>query len=237
MARANIAPGSRGLDIGCGTGDVTFRLAAAVGPKGHVVGIDPNPAALNTARQSARNTGLVHVAFEETDLFAIAEAGAPFDVITCRRVLMYLPDQGAAARALKRLLRPGGLLVIQEHDATLRHSTAPVPLYDQARDWVWDTVAAEGANVATGFDLYDLLATAGFSDIDISAEAIVETPQQASPLPGIIEAMIPRIEAAGIARPEDIDIETLAERLAAERQNCGATTVSELIFGAIARVA
>lgn len=235
IAQAGIPPGVAALDVGCGGGAVTLRLARAVGQEGRVLGIDTNPRALATARQAAQDEGAAHVTFAEQDLFDLARSDRRFDVVICRRVLMYLPDQAAAARAFRSLLRPGGCLVIQEHDATMSHATAPLPLARAASRWIWETVRAEGANPGTGFDLYGLLAGAGFADVQVTAEAIVQTPAQPANTAQIVRVMLPRIEAAGVATAQEIDIDTLEDRLAAERDGAQATGISEMIFGAVAR--
>lgn len=236
VAQASIPQGAKALDIGCGSGVVTFRLSRAVGVQGEVVGLDLNAEALERGRQKSIELGLTNTSFLKRDLFEFALEGLQFDVITCRRVLMYLPDQAAVAKVFRSLLKPNGVLIIQEHDATLRHSTSRRPLADQARAWVWDTVKAEGANPGTGFQLHQLLTGAGFSDIAISAEAVVETPSQTVPTAEIIRFMLPRIEAAGIATASEIDVETLEDRLNAELAFAGSTSVGEVMFGAIARL-
>lgn len=146
---------------------------------------------------------------------------------------MYLPDQPGMVAQWKRLLAPGGTLIVQEHDASLQHSTTPLPLHAQASRWIWDTVRAEGANTATGFALYGLLTGAGFTKIDITAEAIVTTPDTPGMRAAIIRAILPRIEAAGVATAGEID--TLEARLKDELTTTGATLIDEHIFGAIAR--
>lgn len=237
IAEAAIPRGASALDIGCGNGVVTLRLAEAVGREGNVLGIDLNPEALEAARTAAQAAGYSNIEFRVQDIASLAEGRAQFDVITCRRVLMYLPDQVAALRALHAALRPGGVLVLQEHDASILHASNPLPLYTEARRWVWDTVAAEGANTATGFELHRLLSDAGFADIAISADALVETPSQMGPLAAIVKVMVPRIVAAGVASEAEMEVDTLEARLLAERAHGSGTVVGELAFGALARKA
>ena len=235
IAQAEIAPGAKVLDFGCGGGDVTSRLAKAVGRSGETLGIDLNAAALDAARNKANTDGITNVTFAEHDIRDFADAGRRFDVIMCRRVLMYLPQQIEIATALLKLLNPGGTLIVQEHDASILHSNAPLPLYQQARSWIWDTVKAEGANINTGFDLNHILSAAGFSEITITAEAIVETPTQGSQTANIVKLLVPRIEAAGVATAGEIGANTLEQRLAEERHSNSATVIGEMIFGAIAK--
>ncbi len=235
LRQAGIPNGSKALDVGCGSGDVTLRLAKAVGEDGDVLGIDVNASVLSMARRRADDEGLKNVSFVESDLQDLAEAEHQFDVVTCRRVLMYLANQVEAVSSIRSMLRPGGCLILHEHDASILHSNEMLPLYEQARAWMWDTVRAEGANTRTGFALYGLLSAAGFSQIDICAEAVVLTPSHIGQTAAIVGAMANRIEAAGVATKAEMDVETLEQRLIKERDTLAATTVGEMMFGAIAR--
>lgn len=236
FAQAAIPQGATALDIGCGGGDVTFRLSAVVGLQGQVTGMDLNEKAIGVARKRATENGLTNTQFVKRDFLDFVQDGQLFDVVTCRRVLMYLPDQPKATKALRSLLKPNGVLLLQEHDASMRRPSPERPLADQAQRWVWDTVEAEGASLGTGFQLHSLLSDAGFSDISISAEAVIETPFQGAQTAAIVRAMLPRIEAAQVATTAEIDIDTLEDRLIAERSKSDSTSVAEMIFGAIARV-
>src|SRR6516164_10718276 len=60
---AGITEGMKVLDVGCGAGDVALLLAEMVGPHGTIVGVDSNPAILETAGQRVRAAGLPHVSF------------------------------------------------------------------------------------------------------------------------------------------------------------------------------
>lgn len=117
----------------------------------------------------------------------------------------------------------------------MRRPAPDRPLSEQAQRWIWDTVRFEGANLSTGFDLHSLLSRAGFSDISVSAEAVVETPCQAGQTAEIVRAMLPRIETARIATADEMDVDTLADRLLAERATSETTGITEVIFGAVAR--
>lgn len=109
FAQASIPDGATALDIGCGGGDVAFRLSKAVGARGHVTGLDLNDKALDRARAKATEMRLENIEFLNHDFLSFAQDGQTFDVVTCRRVLMYLPDQRAATKALFSLLNPGGI--------------------------------------------------------------------------------------------------------------------------------
>jgi ubiquinone/menaquinone biosynthesis C-methylase UbiE len=235
---AGIVAGMRVLDVGCGHGDVSFRVARMVGAQGQVVGVDRDPAALAVARQRARELELAQIEFVESDLCALAPEHGQFDAIVGRRVLMYQRDAALAIRQLARALRPGGLMVFQEHDATMvPASLIPLPLHERVHHWIWQTVEREGANIHMGFELVSALERAGLTVEHVRAEAIVQTPTIHHVTGAIVAAILPRIVKQGVATEAEIEADTLGQRLAAERQAANATYVGDMVFGAWARTA
>lgn len=101
-------PGERVLDVACGTGLVTFPLAEAVAPGGHVLGTDLSAKMVEAARGRAAARGCANAAFERMDAEHLELDGASFDLAVCSLGLMYVPDTAAAIRELQRVLRPGG---------------------------------------------------------------------------------------------------------------------------------
>jgi len=102
-----VAAGQRVLDIGCGTGLLGAYVAAVVGPRGHVVGIDPLPFRVALARKKAPLRFDASVGKAE-DLSALSPSS--FDVVYLNYVLHWLPDKRAVLRGIHRVLRPGGLV-------------------------------------------------------------------------------------------------------------------------------
>ena len=236
LVDAGVGAGMRVLDIGCGHGDVAVLAARLVGPRGRVLGVDRDARALSSASERARELGLSHLAFERADLHEAGANGDRFDAVVGRRVLMYQPDPVAAVRGIAAALDPGGLVVLQEHDATMTPAhTAPLPLHDRAHGWVWRTVEREGANIHMGFGLASVLARSGLAVERVRAEAVVQTPTASHRTGAIVRAMLPRIVQQGVATAEEIDVDTLDRRLADERREADATYVGELVFGAWAR--
>lgn len=235
LTDAGLVPGMRVLDVGCGRGDVSVIAAALAGPMGEVVGIDRDGEALTIARERSLTASLAPIQFEQAEI-AGAQAFGTFDAVIGRRVLMYQPDAAAALRTLSACLRPGGLVAFQEHDSTCA-STVSLPLHDRFRSWLWTTVEREGANIHMGFGLAGALSQAGLAVEHVRAEAIVQTPTQAYRNGEIARSMLPRILRQGVATAEEIDVETIEQRLREERETTGATYVGELVFGAWARKA
>lgn len=108
LARAQPRPGERILEIGCGTGTTTARLADAVGPTGHIVAVDVSKPMLNIAR--IRLAGHPNATLTEADA-ATAAFPRNFDLLTSRFGIMFFEDPVAAFTNLRRALKPGARLV------------------------------------------------------------------------------------------------------------------------------
>ena len=233
---AGIKKGMHILDIGCGRGDVSFLLADMVGIEGSVLGLDLDDNALEVARKRARDHVLTNVDFIKSDLNELSIDNRQFDAIVGRRVLMYLPDPRRVISELSAMLKIGGIMIFQESDSTLSSkSIVPMPLHKQVDKWIWDTVEREGGNIHIGFDLWSLLTQKGLIIEKLRAEAVVQTPDKPLPRAMIVKLMLPRIIKTGVATENEIDINTLEDRLTEERENTNAIYIGEIVFLACAR--
>ena len=112
LALASPAAGERVLDIACGTGLVSFAAARAVGPSGHVLGVDLSERMIDAAEHRPTHPGLSNCSFSRMDAERLALPDASFDVVLCALGLMYIPDPEQALREMRRVLRPGGRLAL-----------------------------------------------------------------------------------------------------------------------------
>jgi ubiquinone/menaquinone biosynthesis C-methylase UbiE len=112
LALASLTPGERVLDVACGTGLVTFDSAGAVGASGRVTGVDLSGVMVEASQQRASARSLSNVSFERMDAEALGLPDASFDVALCALGLMYMPDPVKAVREMRRVLRPGGRIVL-----------------------------------------------------------------------------------------------------------------------------
>jgi len=116
VAEAELAPGQRVLDLGCGTGALT--LVAARAQNGiELVGLDPDPKALARARRKAAAAGFA-IAFEQGFGDALPFPDASFDRALSSFMLHHLEsaEKPAVLRELRRVLRPGGSLHIVDFE-------------------------------------------------------------------------------------------------------------------------
>ncbi|HEY0686348.1 MAG TPA: methyltransferase domain-containing protein [Steroidobacter sp.] len=233
---AGIRPGMRVLDIGCGPGWVSFMLAQRVGKEGHVYGVDRDPRMLELARQKARDTGVKNVTFLEGGFDVSFPERGTLDAVVGRRVLMYQPNAVQAIAQLADVIRPGGVIAFHEHDmVTADDGRTSLPLHDRVRSWLRDMLRAEGANLHMGFDLHSALTAAGLIVERVRAEANVLTPTASYPIGAIIRAVLPRLLQHGIVTEAEVNVETLDDRLTAERREANATCIWEMVFCAWAR--
>jgi ubiquinone/menaquinone biosynthesis C-methylase UbiE len=112
ITRAALTPGERVLDVACGTGLVAFPAAQAVAPDGQVVGIDLSGRMVEAARRQAQGRRILNASFARMDAENLELPDASFNVALCALGLMYMPDAGQAVREMRRILRPGGRLVV-----------------------------------------------------------------------------------------------------------------------------
>jgi ubiquinone/menaquinone biosynthesis C-methylase UbiE len=112
LASASLLPGQRVLDVACGTGLVALDAARAVGHDGCVLGIDLSGQMAAAASRRAQERQLSNVSFARMDGETLELPDASFDVALCALGLMYMPDPERALREMRRVLRPGGRLVV-----------------------------------------------------------------------------------------------------------------------------
>lgn len=105
---ASVGAGERIIDVGCGAGATSFALAARVGPRGHVLGVDISESLVTRARADAP-TGMP-VVFDLADAGSAPFAEGGFDLIFSRFGVMFFDDPVASFANLRRALRAGARL-------------------------------------------------------------------------------------------------------------------------------
>jgi ubiquinone/menaquinone biosynthesis C-methylase UbiE len=108
---ADLRPGQRVLDLGCGRGATLFPAAAAVGPEGSVLGTDLADEMVALLAADIERRGVVNASVRQLDAHALDLEDESFDVVLSGFLLHLLPRPEQAAAEIWRVLRPGGRCV------------------------------------------------------------------------------------------------------------------------------
>lgn len=170
IARDMLKPGWNVLDVGCGFGLETVRLARIVGQAGRVAGIDKSADFIAEAKKRAIATGLA-IDYRAGDAQALPYADQSFDAVRAERLLIYLRDWDKAVAEMKRVARPGAPLALIEPE----FGTTTINLHDRA---LVRRAMAHEANTAVveswlPGQLYYALGDLGLHDVTISTRVVV----------------------------------------------------------------
>ncbi|WP_026573279.1 demethylmenaquinone methyltransferase [Bacillus sp. UNC438CL73TsuS30] len=114
MNRMKVKPGSKALDVCCGTGDWTIALAEAVGPSGEVVGLDFSKNMLKVGQEKVNHLGLNQVKLIHGNAMELPFPDQSFDYVTIGFGLRNVPDYLQVLKEMNRVLKPGGVAVCLE---------------------------------------------------------------------------------------------------------------------------
>lgn len=238
---AGIAAGMTVIDAGCGAGDVSLLAARMVGPTGRVVGVDRSGDAVAAATKRAEAIGNVRFVAGDLSDISLEALGldAPADAVVGRLVLMYFPDPSRALAHLASLVKPGGLVAFHEIHVPGAMSIPRTPLFDAAIGWVSEALRRVGANPSMGLALSPAFRGAGLGHPQMLLAARIESGPAANgyaQLAGIVRTLFPAIVATGVATPDEVDIESLADRLRSDFVETDATLIAPTLVGGWARV-
>ncbi len=244
LERAGIEPGMRVLDIGCGPGDVSFLVSGMVGAEGSVVGVERDEQAVATGRRRADEAGLGNVEFVCGDFRDVQLDGGPFDALTGRLVLLYQADPVDAVMRAARHVRPGGVIAFAEMNLPIGSALSarslvswpPTPASEQLSAWVREAFARLGTQPEMGTRLPETFAQAGLlPNPELEAEVVIAVGEDViSHWVELARSLLPAILDAGVATEEEVDIDTLAERLRAGTGPVGRVGCWPTVIGAFA---
>jgi ubiquinone/menaquinone biosynthesis C-methylase UbiE len=234
---AGLASGMRVLDVGCGAGDVSFLAAKHVGASGRVLGMDKSSASVAVARERAEAAKLQNVTFIEGDVTDLSLEHS-FDAVVGRLVLMYLPDPVAALRRIATHVRTDGLIVFHEMDATGFRSLPYSPLFEKCAGWINETCRRGGIETQMGLKLHQAFVSAGLPAPQMILGARIEGGPNSPAYEYVVQtvrSLLPMMEQLGVAKAEEVQIETLAQRMRDEVTSGGGVIVIPPLVGAWAR--
>jgi len=164
--------GDRVLDLGCGFGDTTRRLAALVGPGGGALGIDVAEPFIEAARHEAAAAGAENVRFAVGDV-QVTKFGETFDYAFSRMGIMFFANPVAALRNVREALAPGGRLCAvvwrrKEDNEWVRRAELVVDEYlDHPEESEEPTCGPGPFSMANADTVSEQLKIAGFERIEL----------------------------------------------------------------------
>jgi SAM-dependent methyltransferase len=214
---AGVGTGMRVLDLGWGMGDVSMLAAQIVGPSGRVVGVDRDSRALSKARTRADLGGFENVTFLQSEVENLPRSEL-FDAVVGRLIVMFLPDPIAVLKALRALVRPGGVLAFQEASWTNQLAqTRHLPLRMKVSLLVHDALQRSGARTNNELLLYRDFRAAGLPAPRLRNELLLaDDPETRSWLPDAARTLWPKAAEYGLLDEALGELDTLAQRLDAE---------------------
>jgi SAM-dependent methyltransferase len=164
--------GERALDVGCGFGDSTLRLAELVGPQGEAVGVDAAERFVAVARREAAEAGVANARFRVADVQA-GDLGGGFHYAFSRFGTMFFDNPVTALRNVRGALVPGGRLCMvvwrrKLDNEWLHRAERIVERYLTRPATTEEPTCGPGPfSMASAGTTADILVRAGFEDISL----------------------------------------------------------------------
>jgi SAM-dependent methyltransferase len=174
LSKAGEGSGRHALDVGCGALGWLRILSEWAGPSGRIVGTDIDESLLGAARSFLKAEGISNVELVVDDLFESKLAPQSFDLVHARFVIAPLGRGREQVDAYRRLVRPGGSLVLEEWDLASWHFNPPAPAAERLIQSISEIFGAVGGEAGRG--LPELLRGAGIEEPEIDAHLIALEP-------------------------------------------------------------
>lgn len=162
-----IKPGAKVLEVGCGIGLMSQEIAKIVGEKGHILGTDLSEDQLLIARELVSSHDMKRLHFQKASAYDLSDVGNNYDVVYVRFLFIHLEDVIKALDQIKRVLKPGGVLIVEELAGNNTIASDPK---DSRLDYVRKTdnlqEELQNSNFAIATSLWATLEKNGFKVMD-----------------------------------------------------------------------
>jgi SAM-dependent methyltransferase len=174
LSKVGGGSGARALDVGCGAMGWLRILSEWVGPSGQILGADIDQSLLNAARSFLEEEEIVNVELVVDDLFDSKLEPQSFDLVHARYLIAPLGRGREQVASHRRLVKPGGSLVLEEWDLASWHFNPTAPAGQQLIRVLSDIFAGLGGEAGRG--LPELLREIDIEEPEIDAHVIALQP-------------------------------------------------------------
>jgi SAM-dependent methyltransferase len=186
-----IGASERILDLGCGTGIVARVLRERLGGAANIIGVDASVPMIEKARSIAPE-----IDFRVGNVLDLPFVDGSFDLALCQEVLQFVPDRVAALREVRRVLSPGGRLLVSTWQPLSEQ-----PFYE-ALGRVAERHLGKSNDARWSLDggaLGEALAAAGFVDVRVETVSLVERYRES---PARVNARAAKFDLSGLSESE-----------------------------------
>jgi SAM-dependent methyltransferase len=172
LAQIGVQPGWQCADLGCGPLGILGPLSRRVGPDGHVVGIDLDPNQLAAAFDYIEANHLDRIELLEKDAYRTGLRPNTFDLTHVRFLFAPLGRNDELLQEMLRITRPGGVVAIQEHDASSWHIFPANSSWTRLKETILEAYDLGGGDFNAGQRTFQMLRLAGLRDVHARAAVL-----------------------------------------------------------------
>ncbi len=172
LDRIGVQRGWHCIDLGCGAMGILGPLSRRVGASGRVVGVDMDAKQLAAVRDYVHTNNLSNVEIQERDAYHTALPRESFDLTHVRFVFAPVGRDEDLLREMLALTIPGGVVAIQEPDATSWNCYPPNPAWGNLKSAILAAFKRGGGDFNVGQRTFAMLRNAGLQDVQVHAAVI-----------------------------------------------------------------
>ncbi|HXY51731.1 MAG TPA: methyltransferase domain-containing protein [Terriglobales bacterium] len=231
LKRAGLAPGMRVTEVGCGTGLVALWMARVVGTNGFVAAVDLSSEQMLVARRDAAEAGLRNISFHVAGAYDTGLQRDGFDLVYSRFLMCHLAEPARALAEMRALLKPGGILVCEDHDDGGIFTEPPTWAYKRLVEISEAVNKSRGLDSYVGLKLPRLVHQAGFATPEVLVRQVVVLRGPAKSFWEItLREATPAILSAGASTSEEL------ERICTEMQMIAQDDSTLLLLARVSQV-
>lgn len=205
--QVGVERGWRVLDVGCGPIGILNLLSERVGPEGLVIGLERERRFTEMAKTEIAQRGLTNVRLLQSDGLSMGVRDASLDFAHERLVLINIPNPASLVSEMVKLVRPGGMVAVEDVDDVSWACHPPHASWDILLDTFHTAYRANGGQVFIGRRLPELLRNAGLTEVRAEAHVGIAPPggYRRTHLLSLLEALRDKVVSLGLLTEVALD--------------------------------
>lgn len=173
LRKLNLGPNMKVVDVGCGTGSVSFEMSRLVGKHGKVTGIDFNPFAVKHCEKIAQGNKISNIKFMVADATNLEIESQNFDLAYSRFLFQHIKDSKKALEEMIRVTRPGGMIMVEDCDLFTWIVHPENPSVSKLWHWYESVQIERGTDPRIGRKLYSMFLNRGLDAcVEVHSRAV-----------------------------------------------------------------